>query len=360
MRRLALVSMIMCAPISAGAVSTLTPDEAQILQEGLIRTADDFILPAYEAQAFAATTMTDLLGAYCDGDGEGDIEATREAYAATFLAWQRASVIQYGPIAEAEGPMRVQLWPDPKGFTRRAVRSALRAEDPALIEDGGLDGRSIALTGLTALEHLLFSDLEPDTYACDLATAISKFQTNLAQELVLEWLPGSAFRDDFDTAAKGNARYVNVDTVVREFLSGSVVYVDRLRKFKLLRGLGTEPGAARIERIEARKSDLGLQSIEVSFRTLRDLYDTPFGLFDVAPDIGGSTDYFLLGETASSIADTLAVETRSLSDVVLEDGAQAAELRRYADLVLYHESFLKTGFLASIGLSAGFTSADGD
>lgn len=345
-------------PTAADALSPLSENESAVLQEGLITTADAFILPAYEAHAEAAGTLRTALSRYCAGEGE--IERAQSAFTATFLAWQRSSIIQFGPVAEAEGPMRVQLWPDPKGFARRAVRAAVRLEDPQLLDVGGLEGRSIALTGLTALELLLYQAPAPGTYGCSLALAIGEFQADLADDLVAAWTPGSAFRRDYDTAADGNARYPNVDAVMRAFLAGTVVYVDRLRKFKLLRGLGTVEGEARPERTEAQLSEAGLQSIAASFRALADLYAIPFGVFDVAPDIGGSMTYFTLGETAASIADTLAAETAPLSEIAAADGAKAAELRRFAELLVHQESFLKAGFLDAIGLSAGFTAADGD
>lgn len=342
----------------ANAQSPLSPEEGRTLQDGLITTADAFILPAYEAQAAAAEALTVSLTAYCTEAGE--LENTHRAFADTFLAWQRASIIQVGPIMEAEGPMRVQLWPDPKGFSQRAIRTALRAEAPELLEKGGLEGRSIALTGLTALEYLLYSDLKPESYACDLARAIGIFQSDLAEDLVVAWSPGSNYRDAFDSAVKGNALYANVDALMREFLSGTVVYVDRLRKFKILRGLGNRTGEARAERTEARLSGLGLQSIETSFQVLSELYGVPFGLFDIAPDIGGSMEYFVLAETAASVAGSLGIMEGSLVDIATEDGARAQDIRRVADLVLYHETFLKSGFTDALGLSAGFTSADGD
>ena len=342
----------------AQAQSRFDAEEAALLQSGLVTTAEEFILPAYAAQSEAAAALVDALEDYCGG--ETDLAAVEARFAELFLAWQRSSIVQMGPVMQAEGPMRVQLWPDPKGFSDRAVRAALNAEDPALLAEGGLEGRSIALTNLTALETLIYRPLPPDAYACALATAIARFQADLAAGLVTAWTGGSAFRRDYDSAAAGNDRYATVDDLIRDMLAGAVVHVDRVRKFKLLRGLGNEPGEARPGRTEAIDSGLGLASIEVSFRSLAAFYDTPYGLFDIAPDIGGSMDYYVLGQAAGSVADSLSFETASLEEIAAEDGPRAAELRGYADIVLYHESFLKTGFTDAIGLTAGFTAADGD
>ena len=345
-------------PINASAQSRFNAEDAAILQMGLITTADAFILPAYAAQAEAAGRLETALTAYCGN--EGLIDPVLVAFADTFLAWQRSSIVAIGPITDAEGPLRVQLWPDPKGFAGRAIRAAVAAEDPALLAPGGLTGRSIALTNLTTLEALIYASPPPGSYQCDLARAIAAYQANLAATLVTGWTPGSDFREAYDTAATGNAQFSTVDDLIRDFLAGGVVYVDRLRKFKLLRGLGEATGEARAERTEAVASGLGLASIETAFRTLSGIYDVPFGLFDMAPDVGGSMEYVVLAQSAQSVADAVAIQPSTLAEIAEADGAAAAELRRNADLTLYHEAFLKTGFASAIGLTAGFTAADGD
>jgi predicted lipoprotein len=345
-------------PLAAAAQSRLDPEAAALLQEGLVVTADAFTLPAYEAQAEATAALSAALDAYCAG--EGGIAPVQDAFAAAFLAWQRASLIAVGPVAEAEGPMRVQLWPDPKDFARRAVRVALLAEDPALLAPGGLEGRSVALTNLTALERLVHGDLPPGGYPCALARAVADHQAGLAAGFAEAWTPGSAFRAEHDGALGGAGRYPDVEALIREMLAGAVVHVDRLRKFKLQRGLGAAPGEARPERTEAHASGLGLASVEASFRALADLYETPYGLFDTAPDAGGSMDYFTLAQSAAGVADALTLEPATLAEIAEEDGAAAERLRTYAELALRHEGFLKTGFPGSLGLVSGFTAADGD
>jgi len=345
-------------PAAGTAESRFTPEQAALLQAGLVTTADGFVLPSYEALRDDAGTLTSTLERYCSG--EADIAGAHAAFADVFLSWQRASVIQVGPVMDAEGPMRVQLWPDPKGFSRRAVRMAVRAEDAALVKPDGLVGRSIALLNLTALEELLYGDLAPGSYACELSLAVARYQADLAADLLDAWTPGATFRTEYDTAASGNDRYGSVDAVIRDLLAGAVVYTDRLRKHRIQRGLGAAAGEARAERTEATSSGLGLASIAENFRTLAELYELPYGFFDITPDVGGTMEYYMLGETAANIADSLALESRTLTEIAEEDGPMAAELRSFGELVLFHEAYFKTGLPSSIGLTTGFTSADGD
>jgi len=345
-------------PCGAFAQSQLSQKDAAVLQAGLTVTADAFILPSYQQQKTAAEALVNALTTFCKGDA--DIVPAHDAYADLFLAWQRSSSIQIGPITQAEGPMRVQLWPDPKGFSRRAVLATKRDENPALLEQDGLKERSIALVNLSALERLLYQDLFAQTYSCDLSVAIARYQLGLASDLVDAWSPGHAFRHDYDNAHTGNATYENLDAVIRELLAGLVVYTDRIRKFKIQRGLGAQQGDAREERTEARLSGLGRQSIAESHKALHDLYEIPFGFFDVTPDVGGLMEYFVLGETAGNVADALYLEDRTLVEIATADGPTAQQIRQYGDLMLYHEQYLKDGLTTSIGMTSGFTSADGD
>ncbi|WP_370232514.1 imelysin family protein, partial [Cognatishimia sp.] len=226
----AFLAVLFLMPLPLFADGFFDGRDAQTLQKGLTATADRFILPNHQAQAQAAADLVDSLDAYCAA--AGTLEDAQSDYADLFLAWQRASIIQIGPVLDGDGPFRFQLWPDPKGFSRRAIRNATRAQDPAVLAAEGFAEQSVALRNLSALERLVFSDLETDSYACRLALTNARYQQEQAQTLVSAWTPGSEFRVDFDSAADGNARYADVDSVARELLAGSVVYLDRLRKFK--------------------------------------------------------------------------------------------------------------------------------
>ena len=156
--------------------------------------------------------------------------------------------------------------------------------------------------------------------------------------------------------------YPTVDDLLRRFLAGAVVYTDRSAQVQTAARAGEQSRARHgPTRTEALDSELGLASIEVSFRALAGIsMKRPTDVFDVVPDLGGSMEYFMLGETAGSIADSLSIETRTLEDIATEDGADAAVLRGFAELVLYHETYLKFGLTQSIGMTTGFTAADGD
>lgn len=353
-----LAALVLClVPLAAGAQSRFTAEEAALLQDGLTVTADAFILPAHDAFATAAAGLETAFAAYCDGNGDRD--ALHAAYADSFLAWQRVSVVGLGPVLDAEGPMRFQLWPDPKGFSARAIRQATAAEDPALLAPGALNGRSIALTNLTALEDLAYGT-EPGTFACDLGTAIAAEQAAMAGALADGWRPGSAHRTAYGTADRGNATYGSVDDVLRGLLDGLSVQTHRIRADKIGRGLGEAPGGTRPERTEARASGLGLASLAASLRAMGEILTVEGGVFDVTPEVGGSKDYALQGGTMLRLADMLDGEARRLDEIAREDGEAATELRNIAVLTGFLETYLTVTLPGSIGLTTGFSSSDGD
>ncbi|MEL6217245.1 MAG: hypothetical protein AAFR79_02080, partial [Pseudomonadota bacterium] len=68
-------------PALAEAQSRFDAEIAAILQDGLIVTADAFILPGYVALSDASTRMEMATEAYCSGSGS--IEAAQEGFAET-------------------------------------------------------------------------------------------------------------------------------------------------------------------------------------------------------------------------------------------------------------------------------------
>ena len=64
-----LAALVLLLPSLGHAESRFDEADAQILQNGLIVTADEFILPAYQAQAAAMAGLTEGLTSYCAGEG---------------------------------------------------------------------------------------------------------------------------------------------------------------------------------------------------------------------------------------------------------------------------------------------------
>lgn len=340
------------------ATPTSADDSQKVIQRALVETADQFVYPNYLALTSAAAELQASLSSYCDG--QGTQAQVHSAFETSFLAWQRASLIQLGPIMEAEGPMRFQLWPDSKGFARRAIKRAVSKQSSSLLEPGAMEGRSIALVNLTALELLLYEELLPQTYPCSLSIAIATYQSDLAKKITNDWKPGSDYRYEHDKALDGSKLYPTSEDLLREYLAGAVAYTDRLKKFKLLRGLGEAPGETRAKRTEAYRSKLGLLSIAISMETLMDFLTLEEGIFTSAKQLGGTDEHIVLSITLSGLIDKLDTENGNLEQIAIDDGKEAESLREYVESLRYLEAYLKQGFFEPIGMTAGFSSADGD
>ena len=73
------------------------------------------------------------------------------------LAWQHVQPIVFGPIA-AEARLPDPAVSTPRGAISRQLSRALADQEPGLVAPGGLEGKSVALTGFPALEQILYDD----------------------------------------------------------------------------------------------------------------------------------------------------------------------------------------------------------
>ena len=85
------------------------------------------------------------------------------------------SDLRIGP--SETGALSVGFWPDPRGFTQRALSGLIADKDPIAQDPDAYADVSIAARGLFALDMLLydpaFSDYTTQSYTCALVTTIA-------------------------------------------------------------------------------------------------------------------------------------------------------------------------------------------
>ena len=247
---------------------------------------------------------------------------------------------------QQEGPLRFQLWPDGRGFAKRAVDRALASENAALRDWQAVRKQGIALLGLTALEYLVteIAEIEvaeievveidagenarSDSYACALLIALSENFAVMAQEYAAQWQPDAAYRIAFETAIDGNAIYPDTQALLREALAGLRATSQQLGEKKLLRPLGAAPGEARPIRAEFRRLDLSTVSIAAQFAALAELLTLPGGLGVLSDQAAGGSNSLALSRASNGWAAALA--DLSMHNIASEDAAAAQELRELA------------------------------
>jgi predicted lipoprotein len=153
--------------------------------------------------------------AFCRQPGPNGFREVKDAFGRAMHAWQRAQPIGFGPATWDGRASRIEFWPDKRGTAARQVALALRTRDMALIAEGGLEKKSVALQNLSTYERLVFDHGDTiasgqatpeDLYACALAAAIARYQSELAATILNEWIQPAGFREMVMTAARGNTR----------------------------------------------------------------------------------------------------------------------------------------------------------
>lgn len=274
--RLLLVLLLLPAVLAADPSAP-----AASLYEDLNRElADVVIVPGYQRFAAATRTLETAVSALCAAPTPERREAARHAFEQAMLAWQHVHPIGFGPVVAGGRTSIIQLFPDRRGAIPRQLSQALAAKDPGLVAPGGLEGKSVALTGFPALEQILYDDdrlpatdtsgADPD-YACALAVAIARNLAGLAAAVVDNWQRPDGFRDTMLTAAAGNDAYFSAEDASGDLLKSLHTGLQSVIT-KLEAPLGASLEQAKPRRAESWRSELSLADIRANLETADALY----------------------------------------------------------------------------------------
>ena len=365
-----LAALFILSGLSQTGLAQNSPSDAEI-QAALNRTLELYLEPKAQAFAEAARDFADRIAeAHCGSEQPADASLEQD-FAQLIRAYVPVSIWQAGPMKQQEGPLRFQLWPDGRGFAKRAVDRALASENAALRDWQAVREQGIALLGLTALEYLVteIAEIEvaeintgenarSDSYACALLIALSENFAVMAQEYAAQWQPDAAYRIAFETAIDGNALYPDTQALLREALAGLRATSQQLGEKKLLRPLGAAPGEARPIRAEFRRLDLSTVSIAAQFAALAELLTLPGGLGVLSDQAAGGSNSLALSRASNGWAAALA--DLSMHDIASEDAAAAQELRELAGFAAVYVHYFAVDMPNAFGITAGFSAADGD
>ena len=153
----------------AGVRAEVPPDLGQ-------RLADGYARAAFAELQQRAGQMQGELKAWCGADGQGSPARVEAAFGHLVQAWGGVAFLRFGPLVQGNRFERLSFWPDPRGVMPRQVQAVLKAADPALLAEGALAQRSVAVQGLPALEYVLYGEpgllraRMPAVYPCGYAT----------------------------------------------------------------------------------------------------------------------------------------------------------------------------------------------
>lgn len=311
-------------------------------QSGVDNALEQHILPGLEQFAEASEKLANAAGNDCRAD------TLRTPFHDTFDAWMPVADLRIGP--SETGALSVGFWPDPRGFTRRAISGLITDKDPVAQDPEAYSDVSIAARGLFALDMLLydpgFSDYTAQSYTCDLVTTIAADLGTQAEAL------HSAWRTEFapilrNAGAEGNTTYLTDAEAKRAVFTQILSSLEFTSGKRLGLPMG-DFGRPRPALAEARRSGRSLRNVLLA---VTGAYDLAVTLAD--RDLPRTDAAYAQVRTAADH-----VKDPALGDVETPQGRLRVEVLQQAVQTLHDTIASEVG--EPLGIAPGFNAQDGD
>lgn len=365
----------MCARMLAFAVglgAVLLPAHAQ---EPPVATADrrmeiienavsSFVEPGYFF--FRATTerLRDAMLELCKTPSTAMLDEARRSFADTAMEWARMEIIRFGPVTEQNRLERILYWPDRRSIGLKQVQEILATKDPRATNIGTLVQKSVAVQGLGALEFVLHG-----TGSDELATADGAFRCTygrtIAASLALRagdvergWWQAGGMGATWTKPGPDNPLFRDQTEALSELVDTMVQGLELVRDVRIGGFLGEEPDRDRPKQALYWRSSLTIGSIRRNIQAIGDLFERSAIGAHLPSDKRWIADSIRF-EFANADKALVFLDEEPVADVLAdpEDRARLA----YAKVVTSSLSDLIGSRLsAEFGLTAGFSSLDGD
>ncbi|OQM76487.1 imelysin family protein [Manganibacter manganicus] len=327
------------------------------------RAVDGFIRPAYAALSENAAAMSGGMDALCAKPSRQDLDAARKDYAALVGAWSKVEFIRFGPITKDNRLERILFWPDRKSIGLRQVQAALASQDSTATDPASIAGKSVAMQGLGALEFVLYGTGADDlagkagTYRCAYGRTIAGNIEKMAAEVSVEWHAPDGFATVWKQSGPDNAIYRDGNEAVTELMGVFIDGLEMIRDVRVKGFLSANPDDDRPKGAIYWRSTQTAASLAANLEGMAELFKASELGEALPPEAGWmaqSVDILL----TNGIADAKAA-SGPIKDV-LADPARRARLEHYALVTSSLSALIGTRMSAEFGLTAGFSSLDGD
>ena len=325
------------------------------------------ILPNYqtlddEAKQFSAESL-----AFCqlDNANASDLTELKVAWQELNLAWQSIQWVKIGPILEHNRNLRIQLWPDSRGYVVRDVEKFLLTQ--STLDVDAVAKSSVSGQGILALEYLLYPNSNQDSLLnasnkskrCEVVMAISENLATISAEVLEAWqVTGGNY---IAQVIGGTGEFTSVKDAVEEIVTNWLEQVERVKDEKMLAPLASgAPGIPSIT--EFYLSEQSLVSIQANVKSFQQIYTAGDGHgfekilveFLEQPAIATQmNDRIAAAITATETLSGLYAELLNSDDgrVIIDNNIQ--KLRDVRDI-------LSIDFIQATDINIGFNSNDGD
>lgn len=358
LKRSALVLVVPLALLCAFPASAAVK-ASEIIQ----RSIDGFVRPAYASLHDQARTLTVSMRELCASPSQGELDAARTAFDATVDAWSSAEIIAFGPIKEDNRLERMLFWPDRKSIGLKQVQAALADKDPTATDPARLAGKSVGMQGLGALEFVLYGDGadaltgKADPYRCAYGAAIAGNIETMAGEVSDAWNKPDGFSALWANPGPQNPLYRDGNEAVTELVGVFINELEMVRDVRLKAFFGGKPDADKPKQAIYWRSRNTTKSLAANLSGMDALFQAS-KLGDALP-----SDARWMAESIHIQLVNGAATAKSITgpiDEALADPASRDKLDHFALITSSLSTLIGTRLTAEFGLTAGFSSLDGD
>ncbi|MBZ9774628.1 imelysin family protein [Mesorhizobium sp. CO1-1-8] len=346
------------------ALLSVVPASAAVKASDIIQRAiDGFVRPAYAGLHEQAEALTGAMRKLCVTPSQGELDAARAEFSATVYAWSSAEIIGFGPIKENNRLERMLFWPDRKSIGLKQVQAALSAKDPTATDPAQLAGKSVAMQGLGALEFVLYGDGaaalagKDDPYRCAYGTAVAGNIETMAGEVSAAWNKPDGFAALWANPGPQNPLYRDGNEAVTELVGVFVNELEMVRDVRLKGFFGGKPDADKPKQAIYWRSQNTTASLAGNLSGIDTLFQAS-KLGDALPDDARWMAESIHIQLVNGVATAKAVS--GPIDKALADPALRDKLDHFALITSSLSTLIGTRLTAEFGLTAGFSSLDGD
>ncbi|MAY60796.1 MAG: hypothetical protein CML29_01165 [Rhizobiales bacterium] len=362
MRRplLALLIVAGAFPVPAEAARRST---SAIVSEIMIRAIEDFIQPGYQRFHLASGELTADVERLCAPPSDKALQKARAAFSKTAVAWSHIEIVRFGPVAGENRYERILFYPDRRGVGLKQVQSLVNGFEPYPQTLAELQGKSVALQGLPALEYAL-SGTGAEALAstessdrCHYAQLVANNIQSIARELDEAWAdPEGVSRLWMNPGSDNPVIRDNREALVE--LLGVVVHgIEMIRDIRLRGLFGETPESDRPNAAIYRRAGVTFASIAANLQGIQSLFETAGMTLVLAPE-EREIGYRISEELAGAIALTQSLDGAP-SDLMHSPEGRA-NLEELRDRLARIKTLTNEDYGNAVGLTAGFSFADGD
>jgi predicted lipoprotein len=333
----------------------------------LAKAVDEFIRPGYLDLMETTAALSEASHLFCEEPSEESLGNLQLVFDDTVQKWSNIEIVRVGPVLDQNRFERFLFFPDRKSTGLKQVQRIIATKDETATKPETLKIKSVAVQGLGALEYVLYGTgseelpNEANGFRCRYGAAIADNLAEVAAELHDAWEKPDGVQAEWKKPGPDNPSFRDNKEAVTGLLGILVHGVEtvkdqRIRPFYagIVNGV---PDKGHPKLAAYWRSGNTMPSLHANFEALETLFnisDMRSLLPDDSKSVAGSANFVFKSLVRVSEEIDLPI------DEAIADDEQRAKLDF---IVLNTDDLLQRlnkDFGGAIGLSAGFSFADGD